>query len=133
MSVVSRANVTFVGCGWGPPPRRQSSFAVHVVAVDVSTGPKVGWVVTLLGARRASSRHRAWHCTYQFILAEEVFSRLLNRAFVSRSIGAYQASRGCPLIPHFLYANDLLVFVNDAKSSLKERFEALQSYEKITS
>lgn len=67
---------------------------------------------------------------YLFILMEEVLSRLLRKQFEGGRIGKFSHLVGAPLISHLLYADDLLVFLNGEKISLKILVKTLGIYEK---
>lgn len=46
------------------------------------------------------------------ILAEEVLSRGLQELVSLKMIRPYHASRSCPALSHFLFANDVLIAIN---------------------
>lgn len=66
---------------------------------------------------------------YLFVLMKEFLSRLLKKYFREGHIGTFYHPRGAPLIPHLLYAYDLLVFTNWEKCSLKKLLKTLEMYE----
>lgn len=67
--------------------------------------------------------------SYLFIIIEEVLSRMLKVDFENGRIGKCVHPRGCPLISHLLYADDLLVFTNGKHRSLKQLLTTLGVYE----
>ncbi|CAM8892705.1 unnamed protein product [Rhodiola kirilowii] len=54
-----------------------------------------------------------------FILTMEYFSQLLNRAVINRQVMPYKPKGGKMRIHHLLYADDMLVFSNGHKNSMK--------------
>lgn len=66
---------------------------------------------------------------YLFILMEEVLTRLLRKNFDEGCIKSFYHPTGAPLISHLLYVDDLLVFVNGNKSSVKRLMDTLGTYE----
>ncbi|XP_042984734.1 uncharacterized protein LOC122313615 [Carya illinoinensis] len=66
---------------------------------------------------------------YLFILGEEIFSRLLKKSFQERRIIPFQHPRGAPIISHLLYANDIVIFANGDKKSIRAISEVLTIYE----
>lgn len=68
---------------------------------------------------------------YMFIIMEDVLSCLLKKILEDTKIGPYLHPRGCPLISHFLYANDILLFINGDRRSLQKKIlKTLATYEK---
>lgn len=66
--------------------------------------------------------------SFQFILVEELLSRLLKHNFENRKIVHFSHSRGAPLISHLLYANDVIVFTNGDHTSLKNIIDIFNLY-----
>lgn len=54
------------------------------------------------------------------ILAEEVLSRGLQELVSLKMITPYHASRSCPALSHFLFANDVIILYNSHKRNLKK-------------
>ena len=54
-----------------------------------------------------------------FIIMEEVLMRLLRKFFDLGCIGKFYHPVGVPLVSHLLYANDILIFANRSKRSMK--------------
>lgn len=67
---------------------------------------------------------------YLFIVMEEVLTRLLKKNFATGRIGTFSHPVGAPLVSHLLYADDLLVFANGQKKSIKSLMDTLATYEK---
>ncbi|KAF5468656.1 hypothetical protein F2P56_012795 [Juglans regia] len=65
---------------------------------------------------------------YLFILVEEIFSRLLKQKFEEDKIGFYSHPRRGPFITHLLYADDMMIFANGSKKSVKEIKNTLSLY-----
>ncbi|XP_042958082.1 uncharacterized protein LOC122293613 [Carya illinoinensis] len=59
----------------------------------------------------------------------EVLSRLIKKNFADGKIGAFHHPRGVRLISHLLYADDLLMFVNGKKRSIRMLIKTLKHYE----
>lgn len=70
---------------------------------------------------------------YLFILMEEVLTWLLKKGYGEGRIGKFFYPRGTPLISHLLYADDLLIFANGEKRTLKNILKTLGVYERWTS
>ncbi|XP_042950164.1 uncharacterized protein LOC122282278 [Carya illinoinensis] len=66
---------------------------------------------------------------YLFILVEETLSRLLKHNFAIGKIVSFSHPRGTPLISHLLYADDIVVFSNGGRSSLKAIRDVFALYE----
>lgn len=62
---------------------------------------------------------------------EEVLTRLLKKGFKDGHIKNYFHPRGAPIISHLLYADDLLVFIDGGKRSVKELLHILEKYERF--
>lgn len=60
---------------------------------------------------------------------EEVLSRLLRKRFKEGRISKFYHPVGAPLVSHLLYADDLLVFTNGEKWSMRMLLKTLGSYE----
>lgn len=67
---------------------------------------------------------------YLFIVMEEVLSRLLQKNFVDGRISCFSHPVGAPLVSHFLSADDLLVFANGERRSVRRFVQTLEVYEK---
>ncbi|KAK1575277.1 hypothetical protein Q3G72_004017 [Acer saccharum] len=67
---------------------------------------------------------------YLFIIMEEVLTRLLRKNFEVGRIGKFTHPMGAPLISHLLYADDLLIFANGQKKSMKGLVDTLATYER---
>lgn len=66
---------------------------------------------------------------YLFIIMQEVLTRLLKRGFQERRIGCFSHSRGASAITHLMYADDLVIFANAGKKSIRELKKVLCLYE----
>ncbi|KAF5446820.1 hypothetical protein F2P56_032419 [Juglans regia] len=66
---------------------------------------------------------------YLFIIVEEILSRLLKVSFEERKIGFYLQPRGTPVISHLLYADDILVFANGSRKSVRAIRDTLSIHE----
>lgn len=55
--------------------------------------------------------------------------RMLKAKFESGTIGGYTQARGTPLISHLLYADDIVIFTNGTKRSIKALIKVLDLYE----
>lgn len=66
---------------------------------------------------------------YLFILGQKVLSRMLHKDFDGGRVGSFSHSRGSALVYHLLYANDILVFMNSERHSLKKLLKTLESYD----
>ncbi|KAF5451734.1 hypothetical protein F2P56_026814 [Juglans regia] len=66
---------------------------------------------------------------YLFILVEETLSCLLKHNFATGKIVPFSHLRGTPLISHLLYADDIVVFTNGGRSSLKAIRDVFALYE----
>ncbi|XP_042964017.1 uncharacterized protein LOC122298309 [Carya illinoinensis] len=69
---------------------------------------------------------------YLFVIMQEVLSRLLKKAFVNGNIGRFSQARGTPLISHLMYADDIVIFTNGGKKSMRGLMEVLNLYENWT-
>ncbi|XP_042958229.1 uncharacterized protein LOC122293848 [Carya illinoinensis] len=67
---------------------------------------------------------------YLFIVMEEILTRLLRKNFEEGRIGKYHHPIGAPLVSHIFYADDVLIFVNGGKCSIKNLMHVLELYEK---
>lgn len=67
---------------------------------------------------------------YLFIVVEEVLSRLLKKQFQDGKITPFYHPRDTLLISHLLYADDIVLFVNGIKASLRAISKTLALYEK---
>lgn len=66
---------------------------------------------------------------YLFILMDEVFSRLLNKKISEGRILLFSHPVNAPRVSHLLYADDVVVFVNGSKSSVRCLMGVLKNYE----
>ncbi|XP_022869151.1 uncharacterized protein LOC111388627 [Olea europaea var. sylvestris] len=57
---------------------------------------------------------------YLFIIIQEVLTRLLKRGFEEGQIGCFSHPRGTTAITHLMYADDLIIFANGRKRSIRE-------------
>lgn len=65
-----------------------------------------------------------------FINMEEVLTRLLKNNFEDGRIEKFTQPMGTSFISHLLYGDDLLIFVNGRKISIKGLMNTLATYEK---
>lgn len=65
-----------------------------------------------------------------FIIAEEVLSRSLTRAFQSGLVDWYASPRNCPNISHLLFADDTLIFCKGNIISIRNLLKILNAYER---
>ncbi|XP_040986544.1 uncharacterized protein LOC121234610 [Juglans microcarpa x Juglans regia] len=70
---------------------------------------------------------------YLFILMEEVLTRLLRKHFEEGQIGKFSHPIGAPLVSHLLYADDILIFANGGKRSIKNLMHTPDIYERRSS
>lgn len=68
--------------------------------------------------------------SYLFIVMEEILSRLQKKQFELGKIGRFFHPRGALLILHLLHVDDLLIFCNGDKRSLKMLMKTLKIYER---
>ncbi|XP_042980145.1 uncharacterized protein LOC122310315 [Carya illinoinensis] len=61
-------------------------------------------------------------------LACEVLTRMLKQNFNHGRISPYYIPRGAPLVSHLLYADDLLIFANGGKKSVRGIIRTLEQY-----
>lgn len=66
---------------------------------------------------------------YLFILMNDVLSCMLKKALEDNRTNHYFHLRGCPFISHLLYVDDMLLFANGEKRSLKKLLKFLTTYE----
>lgn len=64
-----------------------------------------------------------------FIIVEKILSRLLKAKVEEKKIGSFLQPRGTPLISHMLYADDIVVFANGSKESVRAIMDTLSIYE----
>ncbi|KAF5474793.1 hypothetical protein F2P56_006657 [Juglans regia] len=69
---------------------------------------------------------------YLFIIMQEVFSRLLKNSFETGKIGQFVQARGTPIISHLMYADNIVIFANGGKRSMRVLMEVLNKYEEWT-
>lgn len=65
---------------------------------------------------------------YLFILVEEVFTRILKNKFEAGEVGVYSQPVGGPLVLHLLFADDMVIFANGGKRSVKAIKDTLSLY-----
>lgn len=65
---------------------------------------------------------------YIFILTKEILCRILNQVFSIGHIKPFIIASGCLVITHLLYANNLVIFLNDSKLSLQVCSKILKDY-----
>ena len=66
---------------------------------------------------------------YLFIILQEVLSRLLKHSVAEKRIGQFSQARGTPLISHLMYADDIVIFLNGSKNSIRELLRVFEKYE----
>ncbi|XP_042973207.1 uncharacterized protein LOC122305011 [Carya illinoinensis] len=66
---------------------------------------------------------------YLFILVEEILSRMIKNQIHMGKIVPFYHPRGTPIISHLLYADDIVLFCNGGKASLKAITKVLRKYE----
>ena len=64
-----------------------------------------------------------------FIIAAEFLSRSLNNLLQKVNFIPYSVPKGCTLINHLSYADNILIFSSGHKNSLKAIMEVLKAYE----
>ncbi|XP_042958232.1 uncharacterized protein LOC122293851 [Carya illinoinensis] len=69
---------------------------------------------------------------YLFVIMQETLSRLLKNAFENGKIGKFSQARGTPFVSHLMYADDIIIFSNGGKKSMRGLMEVLNLYEKWT-
>ncbi|KAK1557037.1 hypothetical protein Q3G72_016579 [Acer saccharum] len=69
---------------------------------------------------------------FLFILMDEVLTRLLRNNFESGRIGRFYHPIGAPLVSHLLYADDILIFANGGKRSIRNLVKALETWLEIS-
>ncbi|KAF5475233.1 hypothetical protein F2P56_007063 [Juglans regia] len=67
---------------------------------------------------------------YLFIILEEVFSQLLKKRMSERGISHFFHPVGAPRITHLLYADDVVIFANASKRSIRCLIGVLNDYER---
>lgn len=70
---------------------------------------------------------------YLFILIEEMLSQILKKTLEDSRIEHYFHPRGCSLVSHLLYADDMLLFVNRERRSLQKVLKTLTQFEEWSS
>ncbi|KAF5480756.1 hypothetical protein F2P56_001473, partial [Juglans regia] len=60
---------------------------------------------------------------------QEVLSCLLKHYFDQGKIGQYSQARGTPLVTHLMYVDDIVIFANCGKRSMRGLNQALKIYE----
>lgn len=61
---------------------------------------------------------------------EEVFTRLLKIKYLEGKITYFSHPRRTPLISHLPYADDVVIFSNGCKKSIKELMEVIDIYKR---
>ncbi|KAK3188861.1 hypothetical protein Dsin_028422 [Dipteronia sinensis] len=69
---------------------------------------------------------------YLFILMEEILSRMINLEMLEKHILPFSHPGGAPAISHFLYADDVVIFANASKRSIRGLMKVLKKYESWT-
>lgn len=66
---------------------------------------------------------------YLFILVGEFLSRMLKQKIhYGAAVPFYHHPRGAPIISHFFYADDIVIFENGGKTTIKKIAEILNQY-----
>ena len=60
-----------------------------------------------------------------FILVEEILSRAIAQGLIQ----PYYSKRGCPIISHSMFANDVILFFNGCKAFIQGLMRILSGYE----
>ncbi|XP_027184159.1 uncharacterized protein LOC113782466 [Coffea eugenioides] len=63
-----------------------------------------------------------------FVIGAEVLSRSLNALAKHHSFRPFKVLRGCPLVTHLAYANDVVIFTSGLKASVKLVKEVVDGY-----
>ncbi|XP_042958059.1 uncharacterized protein LOC122293578 [Carya illinoinensis] len=63
---------------------------------------------------------------------QKVLSRLLKQSFDHGKIGRFTQARGTPIISHLMYVDDIVIFANGGRRSLRNLMKVLQLYENWT-
>ncbi|XP_035540253.1 uncharacterized protein LOC118344233 [Juglans regia] len=66
---------------------------------------------------------------YLFIMVEEILYRMIKKAFLDGKILPFYHLRGTPIVSHLLYADDIVIFANGNKASMKSISKILELYE----
>ena len=66
-----------------------------------------------------------------FIIGAEVLSRSLNKLQSHQGFQGFRVPRGCPLVSHLGYADDVLVFSSASVKSLRLVKQVLSEYEAV--
>lgn len=64
-----------------------------------------------------------------FIMAQQILSTNIQKKIAENSIGQYKVGRHGISISHLLYADDILLFTNDSKTSIQNLMRLLRIYE----
>nr|XP_027086510.1 uncharacterized protein LOC113708247 [Coffea arabica] len=67
-----------------------------------------------------------------FIIGAEVLSRSLNQLVEHREFKCFSVPRGCPMITHLSYADDVLVFSGASSASLRCVMQIIGKYEAVS-
>nr|XP_027088512.1 uncharacterized protein LOC113709861 [Coffea arabica] len=67
-----------------------------------------------------------------FILGAEILSQSLNTLLEDRRFVLFKVSRGCPNISHLAYADDVMIFNSELKSSLTMVMNSMEAYCKVS-
>ncbi|XP_042980144.1 uncharacterized protein LOC122310314 [Carya illinoinensis] len=65
---------------------------------------------------------------YLFILVEEILSRMIKQQIQLGKIKPFYHPRGAPIVSHLLYADDIVIFTNGGKTSLKAVSMVIKKY-----
>ncbi|XP_040995112.1 uncharacterized protein LOC121241423 [Juglans microcarpa x Juglans regia] len=66
---------------------------------------------------------------YLFIVMREVLSCLIKQSCDNNKIGQFTQARGTPLVSHLMYADDIVIFANGGKRSMRSLMQVLKCYE----
>ncbi|XP_058103493.1 uncharacterized protein LOC131247064 [Magnolia sinica] len=66
-----------------------------------------------------------------FILCAEVFSRSISRLVAAGTVTPFRLKQGCIQISHLLYADDTILFLNGAASSLSKMRQFISKYQEV--
>ena len=61
-----------------------------------------------------------------------ILSRSLSRAIVQGLIQPYYSKRGCPIISHFIFLEDVIILLNGCKACIQGLMIILLGYERAT-
>ncbi|XP_035545050.1 uncharacterized protein LOC109016147 [Juglans regia] len=69
---------------------------------------------------------------YLFIILQEILSRLIKQSVEEKRFGQFSQARGTRLISHLMYADDVVIFTNGGRSSIRNILRILDIYESWT-